>query len=677
MNAPFSYVPALPAVTGWIAGILLWWIGSPIWLIIFLGGLGIILMFLRRHYIAIGGICITAGWLIAMLNTPTPLPKGASDGEMRTWSGKVTDSRIGIDTQNLYVEIDSVRNEGERMIHLPPFNISVSTYSGNKAPQIGEIIHFPATIEPIQTGSDYPGQIDLSTFYLQRKIVGSAFVNCDSIRIIGRDNNIYTWFADRRENIISLLAHSGLNDDSFGVLSALIVGYDDELNPNIKENFRATGIAHALALSGFHVGVIIIFITIILSPLRLYPKFRWLRLLLSIVLLWVYVLLTGAPLSVVRASTMCSVYLMSLIIGRSSNSYNSLCVSVLLILAVSPFSLFSAGLQLSVCAVLGILAFNRILNPVSEKKRLLYWIVSLFSITISAVLGTMILSICYFHRLPLLFIIPNIIIALSLYLMMFGGIVIIITAALGWSWTFVANLENFIVGSLDSFTEYMANLPFAEVSGIHMSNTAIIATILLIVTGAIALNINNRKGYFALLTVFILTVPVYMFGGENHPSKDIHIVRNYSSTAFFIRDGSTLIVVPTCRPENINYVSEKLQNEIKQYSSFYDINSTIVTTNNFNTENFKLHNDILSFGNTHIAIARNLAADTIETDYLIVGRSYNHKIDKILDHYNPRIVIIGRDLNPKRAGELRLICTQKELQYIDLRESPYRLLTND
>lgn len=159
--------------------------------------------------------------------------------------------------------------------------------------------------------------------------------------------------ADRRMIIVDILAHTGLNDAAYGLLAALLTGYGDDLDYEIRENFRATGIAHALALSGFHVGIIAMIAGFILFPLRAWPRLRPWRYLIMLIILWLYAAMVGMSDSIVRACIMFTAFIICRIIGRRPDSINALMVAVIVILAARPFSLFSADSTLCVRRRLG------------------------------------------------------------------------------------------------------------------------------------------------------------------------------------------------------------------------------------------------------------------------------------------------------------------------------------
>ena len=173
--------------------------------------------------------------------------------------------------------------------------------------------------------------------------------------------------------------------------------------PETVERYRASGIAHLLCVSGFHVGIIAAFLALALYPLRLWSRVGRVRYLISIAGIWFYAFMTGLQPSVFRASVMITVFLSAAFMQRSSDRFNSLALAVAVILLVEPLSLFSVGFQLSVTAVLGLLLFADKLNPVPEHRRYFRAVAGLFSSSLAASIASLPVLLYAFHRLPVFF----------------------------------------------------------------------------------------------------------------------------------------------------------------------------------------------------------------------------------------------------------------------------------
>jgi competence protein ComEC len=137
------------------------------------------------------------------------------------------------------------------------------------------------------------------------------------------------------------------------VASALSLGVRGGITPETNAAFRDSGLTHLLAVSGLHVGVLLA--TVLGLAARLIGRHRVVYLLPPLAVLWLYILLTGAPPSAVRAVLMGTAYLLALATGRASVPINALGLTALLVLAIDPGTAWDRSFQLSAAAMAGVL----------------------------------------------------------------------------------------------------------------------------------------------------------------------------------------------------------------------------------------------------------------------------------------------------------------------------------
>ena len=156
-----------------------------------------------------------------------------------------------------------------------------------------------------------------------------------------RDWNIHRW---RYSLYRSMVLH--LPRLTAAYLSAAWTGKRD---PDLNAAHRSWGTSHLLAVSGFHVGIVIMAASLVFKRGR--RRVYGLRLLL-----WLYVLLTGAPTSAVRAGLMIQISLLGDLAGRPSSAINSVSLAGVVLLVRSPFLFWDIGWRLSILAALVIAA---------------------------------------------------------------------------------------------------------------------------------------------------------------------------------------------------------------------------------------------------------------------------------------------------------------------------------
>ena len=133
---------------------------------------------------------------------------------------------------------------------------------------------------------------------------------------------------DCRESVLSVYRRLGFRGDDLAVLSALTIGYKEELSKDIRETYSISGASHVLALSGLHIGFLYL---LLCFCLRWLPE-RWrivalLRTLLILLSLWTFAFFTGLSASVVRSVVMFSLFTLAGLSGRTNFSLNTLLIA--------------------------------------------------------------------------------------------------------------------------------------------------------------------------------------------------------------------------------------------------------------------------------------------------------------------------------------------------------------
>ncbi|MDE7096899.1 MAG: ComEC/Rec2 family competence protein, partial [Muribaculaceae bacterium] len=198
--------------------------------------------------------------------------------------------------------------------------------------------------------------------------------------------------------------------ESSEFINALLQAEKPPLVENTRLTFAHGGTAHMLALSGLHLGILAALLILILSPIRFLGKYKW-SYAAAIVILWMYVLITGMSHSSVRACIMTTFAFIAIIFERKNFAGNALSSACLLILVFDPGALFDAGFQLSVVCVWALIAFATPLNPIGHRQHpVLYYICGSLIATMVATAAAMPLTSYYFSQIPLMFLPANVVI---------------------------------------------------------------------------------------------------------------------------------------------------------------------------------------------------------------------------------------------------------------------------
>ncbi len=343
----------------------------------------------RPRHIAILASSAIAGGVLTYFMKPPELPAEYFDSEERTYTGIVQNVRTGERSQRCYLDVG-----GDTAFRIAVFIADV-------VPTItpGDIMSVTGVLEVADKYADVP-TLDFGRDYSGRASARMA-VNAGDCRVTGHDTSMMTRLQDFRGTIADAIYSSPLAPATSRLLVSATLGNENP-GPAVRERFRATGLSHLLCVSGFHTALLAAVAALLLFPLRLWPRAGRYRHLIVIAIVWLYALLTGFMPSVVRAAVMISIYLGAKISERDAYPLNSLCIAVFIILAINPYWLFSIGFQLSVAAVLGLIAFANKLNPVPRRLGLAHKAASLVAVPLAALAGTAPIVLMHFHTLPLL-----------------------------------------------------------------------------------------------------------------------------------------------------------------------------------------------------------------------------------------------------------------------------------
>lgn len=208
-----------------------------------------------------------------------------------------------------------------------------------------------------------------------------------------------------QSELVQRLDSLPLDDAEKSLLATLTLGYRQAMSKEQQRQFATVGVAHVLAVSGFHVGVVCTVLALITHFLCRWHWLRAIRYLFLIIAVWSYVFLIGLPLSAVRAAFMLSFYLKDRLLRQDwSHTLENLFASAFWMLVFDPFYLFDVGFQLSYLSVFFILMLTPLwlsLPYVTNPLLALPW--SAFWISLTAQIGTAGLTFFYFKQCSLIF----------------------------------------------------------------------------------------------------------------------------------------------------------------------------------------------------------------------------------------------------------------------------------
>ena len=267
---------------------------------------------------------------------------------------------------------------------------------------------------------------------------------------------------DLQSKAIAKLDEYATDDASHATVVAMVAGSRHAMPNDLREAYSKTGLSHLMAVSGLHLGIVLMVVSFMLIPLRFAHGGHRVAALLAIVAIWLYAIMSGASPSVVRAAIMLTVLQLSLAASARYNSLNALAVTVFAMLVYRPSYLFDISFQLSAAAVFGIVAWAVPMMRASRMwPRPVKGIYSLFVVGAVATLWTMPIVSHTFDNLPIIGVVVTPCVLLFAYAIVACGIItVVLPSPLGYPFAIVAEwaarMQNIVV-------EWASELPFASV----------------------------------------------------------------------------------------------------------------------------------------------------------------------------------------------------------------------
>ncbi|MFK7004443.1 hypothetical protein BWK63_07535 [Flavobacterium covae] len=495
---------------------------------------------------------------------------------------------------------------------------------------IGSILLIKGVIHPIQSAGNL-GQFDYASYLKTKNIYGQLYIkNQDFKKLKENVKSIRYYTARFRDRIIKNLRDNGFPEKELAVLTALIIGQQQEVDDHLIKVYQYAGVIHILSISGLHVGILYLLLDLICTFFLKDRKYNLLKMFCILLGLWTFACIAGLVAPVLRSTVMFSMIAIGASFKKQVNIYNTLAASVLLILIVQPSFLFDIGFQLSYLAVLSIVSMQpivlRLWNP-KNKIVLFFW--KLFVVSFVAQIGTLPLSLYYFHQIPGLFFIANLLVIPFLeYIIMPLGVLVVLLAYFncmfdGIIWSMIKMIQwmNFIIKWIASFEGFVwKEIPFTL--------DLMFVSYLIIILFFIWIQKPRFKIIMILCGFLLLFQIILLFRNREAYNEEKFVVFHVPKQKIIgtTKKGITMIYTDSLINEG-SYLDRVLIDY--QVHTF----SKIIKTN-------KKQNVFWISGKKILLIdSDNFILDNVIVDFLVLSNSPKINLERIIAKYKPQMVI--------------------------------------
>lgn len=480
------------------------------------------------------------------------------------------------------------------------------------------------------------------------------------------DNTLSNILDKARAATTNAIIDSGAGSDASAFLTAVIVGDDSYLQPDTDEAFRTSGLAHLLALSGLHVGIIIMFITVCLSWMR--PSRYGYRIfyILIIAASFAYAAFAGMTPSVVRAACMVAVLCVSAIFQRRANVYNSLCVAIFLWLVINPLWLFAPGFQMSVCAVLGITIALRAVNAYRIRRTWVKKALRIVIVPMAAMAATAIPAMAYFHTFPLYFLPANILASIAIAPMMFCGVLLAIATMTGIGHGALA----YACDRLYAFIEFSAKTFGGDSGVVHTYPSMLTIFCCLAAVAAFFFFLYRPRSIMriSMLCCTCIFIALSSSFDRSRVSIDAYILSGGTSTDMLLADADSVYLITDATGINAANIRTLRQQRYRDMLLRRTTNAELVLlSGDFTRHEFKRSGDILTCGKHRFLLVNSdsLASPSERCEYALVCRGFKGDIKKVALHADT--IVIGTSVHYTRRRRFVAFMDSAGIPYRDIR----------
>ncbi len=478
------------------------------------------------------------------------------------------------------------------------------------------------------TGIINPHQFNYKSYLEKQYVYKQLTVNPERLFSVSNKKHTIYGYADAvREQINTKLKNYNFPPDVLAILNALILGQRQDLSKDIYENYTDAGAIHILAVSGLHVALILVLLNTLFKPLKRFKYGRQTTIALLVLLMWCFAVIAGLTASVTRAVTMFSIIAIGMHLKRPTNIYNTLAISVFVLLLFKPLFLFDVGFQLSYLAVIAIVAIQPKLVKLWQPKNYVLsklWIY--FTVGLAAQLGVLPVSLYYFHQFPGLFFVANIVIIPFLGIILGVGILVIVLALLNVLPEWLVEVFSLIISGMNSLMKWLSLQESFLFKDISFTLFQLFAAYLLIIAAVqFAMKPNYKWLRFTLVTV-LLFQGTYLFSKLKNSSREFAI---FHKTRYTI-------------------IGEKTANAFKVYSNldslqqFYNLKDYSVGNNIKSIQKNTLPSVLKLSKKQHLLIIDSLGAYQIKgfkVDYILLTQSPKLNMIRLIDSLQPKMII--------------------------------------
>lgn len=538
--------------------------------------------------------------------------------------------------------IDGKGGSGTLMLYVTRDSLTKELVADDEVLSRTVINPVPPSLNPYQF--DFKDYLKKQGVHGQIQISGHEF-----LKLKDPSTSLRGIAANFRLDLITKLQKQPFGKEQLGVVQALLLGQRNDISKETYDNYKNAGAVHILAVSGLHVGILLVLLQFLLLPLERFQRGKILKLAIIVALLWSYAFVAGLSPSIVRAVTMFSFLAYALYLNRPTNTFNILALSMFFILLIKPLFLFQVGFQMSYAAVFAIVWIYPKLQQFWFPNS---WLVrkgwQLLSVSIAAQLGVLSLSLFYFHQFPALFFISNLVVVPFLGIILGFGILVLALVHFDLLPLFLVSAYDGLIGSMNAVIAWIAQQEAFLFRDIPFDAVQMVLTYIIIIGLVHVLSSPNFKNLAVLLiAVIICSGYVFFEVWTSHDQEKVWLLHQTKNSVVLHQQGKRLNVL-TRNPD-------KTKRLVRDYTIAQRIKSIRLDTlqNNYQAGGERL---LILDGTgvyTRIKMPR----------YVLLTQSPKIHLERFIDSVRPKMILADGSNYKGTIRKWRQTCKKRKLPF--------------
>lgn len=654
----FSRVPLLRLLPFMMAGIALSWSFEGLWWVaVVVAVLSLFSLWLMERLskspwsrlriqpvltVPVLALALSGGWICASLAEPPRMPISEMKGHkvvVRVENVRFADKSMSMETKVLA----AVAGQG-KPVDAEGCKLLLSVKGCDYGISPGDLLAFAADFETI-TNMGNPDEMDYAGMMKSRGFIYRQHLGSTSkYSVTGQSHTLFTRLAVWRMGLERAVLDSEISPGAQKFVIALMLGNNELIDSDTRQQFSQAGVAHVLALSGLHVGIIVSILWFFIFPLD-YLRLKRLRLVVTLVVLILFDVLTGFSPSVARATVMLFFLLAPQLFHRKSVPLNSLCAAAIVILAVSPGSMRSVGFQLSFITVAAILLTYSSLAPAKRMPEWLKRLLAFVTVSFVASLSTSVLTAYYFNTVSYVSVLANVLVLPLFPVLLIVTFVAMAMLALGGNVHAVEKAVDFGYDLLNGIVDFVNSIPFGHDNHVWVSTFGVVMFYLILLLAAYWLHTRRRWVVVAVPLLAVVWSAHSVITDFSAPRSGLVVFNSFGDTPVFCFSNSTgwLWLPDAAEPDVQAFV-----NRHRGFLAHHKVDSVCVADSTCSVAGMKFgENAAVVSGTRIVAVGRGVGKTTetenrVATDWLIVTKRYHGTIEKLRELYDyKRLMLSG------------------------------------